>query len=74
MIELCIENKMYPDILRNIKNPPKKLFLEGNIELLNTNGIAIVGARNCTKYGEKVATKFSRRIKSIWINYYKWNG
>ena len=29
-----IENKMYPEILKKIKKPPKKLYLKGNIKIL----------------------------------------
>ena len=31
-----IENPRYPEQLKNIKNPPKKLYVKGNIELLKT--------------------------------------
>lgn len=52
----------YPEQLKNIKNPPKQLYIEGNIELLNKKGIAIIGSRNCTKYGEKMAKKFAKDL------------
>jgi len=38
------------------------LYLEGNIELLNTYGIAVIGSRDNTKYGEKMAKKFAREL------------
>lgn len=61
-MKINIEDKIYPEELRKIKNPPKQLYLKGNIELLNTFGIAIIGARKCTKYGEKMAKKFSKEL------------
>ncbi len=55
-------NKEYPKQLINIKNPPKKLYIEGNIDLLNTNMIAIIGSRNCTENGKKLAQKFAQEL------------
>ncbi len=33
-IEININDEIYPTKLKEIKNPPKKLFLRGNLELL----------------------------------------
>ena len=46
------ENPMYPQKLLSIKNPPDILFAEGNLELLNTFSLAIVGSRNYTITGK----------------------
>lgn len=35
--------------IKKNKNPPKQLYLKGNIELLKQNCIAIIGSRSCTK-------------------------
>ena len=35
-MEIDIENPRYPEQLKNIKNPPKKIYKKGNIELLKT--------------------------------------
>ncbi|CAJ2233944.1 DNA-processing protein DprA [Companilactobacillus paralimentarius] len=40
----------YPELLRTIYNPPALLFFEGNIALLKTECIAIVGARQASDY------------------------
>lgn len=61
-MKININDYIYPEQLRNIKKPPKQLYLEGNIELLNTKGIAIIGSRVCTKYGEKMAKKFAKNL------------
>ena len=50
---------LYPDKLREIKNPPLRLYTKGNIELLNSIGIAIVGSRTNTQYGEKMCKTFT---------------
>lgn len=61
-MKICIEDEKYPEQLKKIKNPPKQLYVNGNIKLLDTLGIAIIGSRKCTKYGEKMAMKFSREL------------
>ena len=45
-----------------MKNPPKQLNCIGNLELLKKPGIAMVGSRICSKYGEKIALKFSKEL------------
>lgn len=62
MTKITIEDKEYPKQLKEIKNPPKQLYLEGNIELLKQNIISIVGSRNCTQNGEKLAKKFASEL------------
>lgn len=64
IIKITIENEKYPDKLRKIKNPPKQLFLKGNIELLNQNIISIIGSRSCTENGKKLARKFASELSN----------
>ena len=59
---ISIYDKEYPKTLKEIKNPPQKLYAEGNLELLNTKIISIVGSRACTRTGEKLAEKFSKEL------------
>ena len=61
-IEININNAIYPSKLKEIKNPPKKLFLRGNLELLENNSIAIVGSRECTSYGFYKAYEFAKEV------------
>lgn len=49
----------YPNKLKNIYNPPYGLFVKGNIIDCKRPGVAIIGARNCTEYGKKIAEHFS---------------
>ena len=53
---------LYPDKLREIKNPPVRLYTKGNIELLKSIGIAIVGSRTNTQYGEKMCKTFTKKL------------
>lgn len=62
MKTIYIEDKEYPKKLRKIKNPPKQLYLEGDVKLLNTNAIAIIGSRNCSENGINLARKFTKEL------------
>ena len=56
------ENKIYPEKLRRIPKSPQKLYLNGNIELLNNNSVAIVGSRKCSDYAKNVANKIAKEL------------
>ena len=53
--KITINDKCYPKQLKTIYDPPKVLYVRGNKEILENFGIAIVGSRNCTKYGEIIS-------------------
>lgn len=61
------KDEYYSKRLLQIQNPPEKLYVEGNEKLLNQDAIAIVGTRNCTRYGEKYASKFARELSKKGI-------
>lgn len=62
MIKITIENNIYPQKLKEITNPPKQLYLEGNVQLLNENSIAIIGSRNCSENGKQLTRKFAYEL------------
>ena len=55
-------DKEFPQELLSIKDSPKELYIIGNKKLLNKKSIAIVGTRNCTKYGAECAKKIAKDI------------
>ncbi|MBE5819449.1 MAG: DNA-protecting protein DprA [Clostridiales bacterium] len=57
-----VSHQCYPKELLKIKNKPLKLHVIGNEKLLNNKCIAIVGSRNCTAYGFKVAKQFAKEL------------
>lgn len=67
IIKITIKDENYPDKLKKIKNPPQQLYLKGNIELLNQNIISIIGSRNCTENGRKLAKKFASELSDQGI-------
>lgn len=62
ILKITQTDKNFPEKLKNIPNPPKQLFLEGNIDLLKETSIAIIGSRNATKNGQKLAQKFAQEL------------
>lgn len=48
-----INDKHYPEKLKNIYDPPVVIFTKGNLELLNQKSLGIVGSRNADEYGLK---------------------
>ncbi len=50
----------YPEDLREIHDFPLVLFFKGNVSLLKSDSIAVVGTRTPTRYGGKVCDSFAR--------------
>jgi DNA processing protein len=59
---ICYDDDAYPALLREIKNYPPLLYCSGNIELLASPQIAIVGSRHCTPGGAKTAAEFAKTM------------
>lgn len=55
-------DKLFPKSLKDIKDCPKRLYIEGNSNNLNKCGIAVIGSRDCSSYGKKWCKKF---VKSL---------
>lgn len=65
--KISINSKEYPSKLKNIYDPPQKLYVLGNRELLYQKIIAIVGMRKATQYGKKVAYTISKGLSQSGI-------
>lgn len=59
---VAYDDVRYPDLLRQIPDPPSYLFVRGQTERLQAPGVAIVGSRRCTPYGRQVARSFGRDL------------
>lgn len=57
-----MESKDYPEHLRVIPDPPLALYLKGEFPDSQTTTIAIIGARECTRYGSEMARFFGREL------------
>ncbi|MGL4345500.1 MAG: DNA-processing protein DprA [Cellulosilyticaceae bacterium] len=59
---ICIEQCEYPELLRQIPDPPIVLFVRGNHRCFQKPMIAVVGARKCSEYGYYMAQKLSQEL------------
>ena len=64
---LTIDDPAYPAQLRQIKDPPKKLYYAGDLTLLGTRMVAVVGSRKFTAYGRRVAAKIAGRLAACGV-------
>jgi DNA processing protein len=52
----------YPEILRQIHDPPPVLYLRGGITAADAHALAIAGSRAATVYGKATAERFARAL------------
>lgn len=52
----------YPEALRHIYRPPKRIMVKGKLPDPDKPSIGIVGARDCTNYGRDMARLFGYRL------------
>ena len=64
---LTAESSAYPDMLRQIPDPPIVLYAIGRIELLQRQCLAIVGSRNCTPQGARDARTFAHELSKAGL-------
>ncbi len=65
---ISIKDKEYPQILKEIYDPPISLYCKGNVGILNKKSIAIVGCREATDYGKKASKYFAYNLAKQGIN------
>ena len=58
-VVITIGDARYPELLRQIFDPPILLFARGDVELLHTICFAVVGTRRPTPYGLAVAERIA---------------
>ncbi len=56
---ITIEDKNYPEILKQLANPPYVLFYHGNIDLLKRKIICVIGSRNASLEGKKLTQQIT---------------
>src|SRR5215212_5225285 len=61
------EDEEYPELLRQIYDPPIVLYVKGTLVKQDKNGVAIVGSRQTTHYGIEVARKLSYQLAYIGV-------
>lgn len=62
--KLSFGDKDYPKLLAQIHDPPKQLYCRGNIKLLNSFCLSVVGTRKLTAYGKEATEKIISGLAS----------
>ena len=55
-------DEKYPENLKHIYSKPQALYVLGNENILSNKSIAIIGCRDCSKYGAQNAYKFGYEL------------
>lgn len=62
---ITLNDAAYPAQLKEIADPPPILFVRGNVHLLQSPQIAIVGSRNPTSDGKRIAHDFAGTLTQV---------
>lgn len=65
--KIALQDKEYPAILKEIHDPPKELYINGEIINQDKVAVAIVGTRKFTQYGKQVAYDISGSLAKLGI-------
>ena len=60
-------DKEYPDLLRQIYDPPIVLYIKGELTAKDKNAIAMVGSRLTTHYGSETARKLAYQLAYVGV-------
>ena len=61
---VTLHDDAYPGLLREIPDAPSALYVQGRIELLNAECLAVVGSRNASAQGIRDAEEFAQSLSS----------
>ncbi len=59
---ICHADPAYSPLLHCLPDPPPVLYCLGDLNLLTSRGVAVVGSRASTSYGRRVARALSRQL------------
>lgn len=62
------ESGEYPERLRTIPDAPAGLYLKGELPPENRKSVAIIGARQCSRYGTEMARFMGRELSACGIS------
>jgi DNA processing protein len=64
---LTLADTEYPQQLLEIPDPPALLYVTGDVKLLSSSALAVVGSRNATPQGMKNAQSFARTLSEAGL-------
>jgi DNA processing protein len=64
---LISTDEHYPELLRQIYDPPIVLYVKGELTVKDKNAVAIVGSRQTTHYGIETARKLAYQLAYVGV-------
>ena len=65
-----LDDSRYPVLLKQIYDPPPVLYIKGTLTNSDNLGIAIVGSRRCSLYGQEQAGRFAHLLSAAGFTIY----
>jgi len=65
-----LDDSRYPALLKQIYDPPPVLYIKGTLTNSDNLGIAIVGSRRCSLYGQEQAGRFAYLLSAAGFTIY----
>ena len=62
---VCFDDIYYPQLLKQIYDPPLLLFVQGNVRLLSAKQLAIVGSRFASPKGRETAFDIAKQLAEL---------
>lgn len=66
-VAVCPDDKEYPELLKTITDPPAVLYLQGRVDLLQSECVAMVGSRAATAYGKRSSFSLAEKLASAGL-------
>lgn len=63
----CLGDEKYPGRLAQIPDAPYGLYFQGKLLMEERPSVAIIGARNCSEYGRRMAQHYGRELAAAGI-------
>ena len=64
------DDERYPPVLKRIYDPPPVLYIKGSLTRQDNLGIAIVGSRRCSLYGQEQSSRLAHLLSSAGFTIY----
>jgi DNA processing protein len=61
---ISLDDERYPPVLKRIYDPPVVLYIKGSLTSSDNLGIAIVGTRRCSLYGQEQSSRLAHLLSS----------
>lgn len=62
MRTIKLDDLEYPSLLKDIKNAPPELYVDGSINCVNMPCVAVVGSRNMSEYGKDMTRRIVKEL------------